>query len=816
MRKDLVFTFRALRRQPAFTAAAIGTLAVGLAAAIAIFSTVNAALLQPLPYPHAGDIRVLGTAMTDGRPTTGRVAAVEFGRLLDPALSIDQVSMVTAPFDATLLDDAGRPTPASVAAAGEGFFELFALPMSLGRPFTHEETVGAQNAPPVAILSYAIWQSMFGGDPGVLGGTLRAPEIIEPVRIVGVAPQEFDVPHGVQIWINLRVDLRASASGSTPASQGHNFVGYVRLKPGTSDERLASELKAVMSGIERDIPLVGRSRIYTAHTLVDALVGDLRPMLLLILAASAVVLVLACINVINLLLARGAVRSREIALRVALGATRGRVVRQLLTEAFVLAAGGAAAGLALAYVAVKLLIRFGVSGLPRLDAIPFDATVLLFVCGIVVAVSLFVGSVPALRFSTANVRSVMGDGGRAMTVGRSQHRLLAGLVVLEIALAIVLVAGAGVLLRSFDNQRRVDPGFASDGRLEVDLVVPFARYNAPEKIQVWTRAVEERLRAIGGVSAVGSSALFPLNPRRSGANVTYLAFAEQLDDPDHPRPAHAIPASRDFFQAMGIRLIAGRSFSADDRRGGPLVAVVNRSFVRRYLDGRDPLTTRFAFGYPVIDAKTMTQIVGVVDDVKYGSLREEVEPVFYTPEEQTPYWRKAIVVSTALRDPSIIQSQVRAAIAAVDAQMAVQMEPVSAIVSASLAGQRLGMVLMLAFAAAALVLAAIGIYGVIAYSSAQRVGEVATRMALGATPVHVFWMMMRQGGRMSALGVAGGLAGAYAVGRIVASQLYEVRPTDPATLAGSVGLVSIFTAAAVLIPAWRSARVSPARVLRLE
>lgn len=507
---------------------------------------------------------------------------------------------------------------------------------------------------------------------------------------------------------------------------------------------------------------------------------------------------------------------REIALRVAIGATRGRIVRQLLTESLVLAAGGAVVGLFLAYAAVKLLVRYGVSDLPRLDTIPFDGTVLVFVLGIVLFVALLVGCVPALRFSTTSVKGMMGDGGRAMTAGRSQHRLLAGMVVLEIMLAIVLVAGAGALLRSFDNQQRAHPGFVPAGRLAVDMVVPFAKYNGPDKLLAWSRDVDSRLRSIGGVTTVGSSASFPLNSKRNVRNVTYLAFAEQLDDPDHPRPAIATPVSLDFLQAMGTRLVSGRAFTSDDRRGGPLVAIVNRSFANRYLAGRDPLTTRFAFGYPNIDPKTMTQIVGVVEDVKYVSLREIVEPMFYTPEDQTPFWRRTIVVSTALSNPTTLISQVRSAISSVDPQLPMQIAPVTDIVSASLAGQRLGMTLMLIFAGAALSLAAIGIYGVIAYASAQRVGEVATRMALGATPANAFWMTMRQGGRVSALGVIAGLAAAYAAGRVIASELYQVRPTDPATLGISVALVVALTALAVLIPALRASRVNPARVLRME
>jgi putative ABC transport system permease protein len=394
--------------------------------------------------------------------------------------------------------------------------------------------------------------------------------------------------------------------------------------------------------------------------------------------------------------------------------------------------------------------------------------------------------------------------------------MLATMIVVEIALAIVLVAGAGSLLRSFANQQRTDPGFVAQGRLAVDVSLPFAKYNGPDKMAAWFRDVEDRLRAIGGVRAVGSSASFPLHPGRDILGVTYLAFAERLDDPDHPRPAHLVPVSLGFFDAMGIKMVGGRGFTPDDRKGTTAVTVVNQSFVRRYLSGRDPLTARFAFGYPAIDPKTMLAIVGVVDDVKYGSLAEVVEPIFYTPLAQTPFWRQTIVVATSFPDATAVVPSVRTAMKAIDSQLPLAFDSVPHIVSSSLRLQRLGMTLMLIFAAAALGLAAIGIYGVIAYASAQRVGEVATRMALGATPGNVFWLMMNQGRNLSILGIIAGLAGAYFAGRVVASQLYEVPASDPVILMSAVLLVVGMTFLAVVIPARRASQVNPARVLRLE
>jgi putative ABC transport system permease protein len=346
--------------------------------------------------------------------------------------------------------------------------------------------------------------------------------------------------------------------------------------------------------------------------------------------------------------------------------------------------------------------------------------------------------------------------------------------------------------------------------------VPFARYAGPEKVAAWSREVADRLRAIGGVTAVGSTSTFPIRPGRNTLGVTYLGFQEQVDDPDHPRPVHPVSVSPDFFDAMGIRMIGGRAFTVDDRSNTTPVAIVNRTFLRKYLTGRDPLKERFAVGYPVIDPKTLLTIVGVVEDVKYESLAEVPEPIYYTPQAQAPYWQQTIVVATSLADPGAVVPSVRAAIKLVDPQLLVRIESVPQIVASSLSLQRVGMTLMLIFAGTALGLAAIGIYGVIAYVSAQRVGEVATRMALGATPTSVFWLMVNQGRTLSAVGTVLGLTTAFVAGRVVASQLYDVRASDPLILMSAVGLVLAITFLAVVVPAVRASKISPARVLRLD
>jgi putative ABC transport system permease protein len=442
--------------------------------------------------------------------------------------------------------------------------------------------------------------------------------------------------------------------------------------------------------------------------------------------------------------------------------------------------------------------------------------VLLFALAALVTTSLLIGVTPALRLAATNLTTVMNAGGRSATAGRAQQRTLTTLVVAEIALAIVLVAGAGWLVRSFANLEQSNPGFVADGRLAVDVLLPFVKYNSPDRVLAWSREVAARVRAVAGVRTVGSAPVFPLHPGRNNIGVTYVVFQGQPDDPDHPKPTHYFGVSPEFFDVMGIRMLAGRSFTADDRPGTGPVAIVNRSFVRRYLTGTDPLTAQFAFGYPAIDPKTMRPIVGVVDDVKYGTLADPPEPMLYLAQAQWPYWQQTIVVATSLRDPLAVVPAVRAAITGVDPQLLLQFDSVPRIVTSSLNLQRLGLTLMIIFAVTALGLAAIGIYGVIAYASAQRVGEVAIRMALGATPRHVFWMMVTQGRTLAVFGTLLGLTVAFVTGRVVTSQLYEVRASDPVILLAAAATVLAITVLAIVLPARRASLTSPARVLRLD
>jgi predicted permease len=795
--QDLRVALRALRRTPAFPAAAVATLAIGIAATTAIFSTVNAALLAPLPYPDPGNLYTLRTALTDGRVTTGNLAPVEIVRLNDPALSIARAAGLIGN-DVTLLQNDGTPVKTRAYGVSEGFFELFGLPMTLGG---FSSAPLAPDTPPTVVISYRIWQDLFGGDPAVIGKALRFAEVA--TTVAGVAPRDFDTPPGANFWFLVTLD---------PRGVNHSFEGFMRLKPGATIERARAEMAAVMAGVGRDFPESGGTvRIYLDRPLIASIVGELGPILLVVLAATGVLLLLACVNVTNLLLARGAARAREMAVRTALGAGRGRIVQQLLTESLLLATAGGLLGVFAAWALVRILLTLGASELPRLATVPFDGRVLLFALGALLVCGVLVGFAPALRLAATDVRALMNEGGRSGTSGRGTVRWLNAMTVAEVALAVTLVAGTGWLVRSFDNLRRVDPGFETQDRLLFDATAMGPRFQNNAAALAAFADLRERLLALPGVAAVGATFNVPL---RAGPENALLVHFEGDADAARTYNTRQRIVSPGFFDAMGARLVAGRDFTVDDRPGSPSVAIVNQSFARRYLPDRDPVGVRFTAGYPAINPKNVWTIVGVVDDIRQRSLSLAPEPAYYSSSSQGAPRRQTFVLHATGGDSAALREAIRAEAHALDPQMAVDIERVSDLVDAGLSRQRLGMTLMLGFGVAAVALAAVGIFGVIAYGAAERRNELAVRLALGATPGQVFGLMLRQGRALTAIGAAIGLAGAYASGRLVSSWLYEVQASDPLILGAATLLVTGIALAATVLPAARAARVDPARTLR--
>jgi predicted permease len=809
--QDLRFALRSFRRAPAFPLAAIVTLALGIGATTAIFSTLNAVLLKPLPYPHPEDLYNIRTTLTDGRVTTGMLSNGEVSRLNDgPSTIVRAAGMQSA--DLTLLHPDGTPQHVKVYGVTEGFFELFGLPMTLGG-FTHQHFVPppppapnapqGPGAPPMVVISYRVWQDLYNGDPDVVGKPIRFAEAA--TTIAGVAPRAFDTPHGGDFWFAQRLDKN---------DINHFFDGFMRLEAGATLERANAEMAPVMDGLAREFPASDRNRAYVTTPLVDSVVGDLRPILLIVMSATALLLLLACVNVTNLLLARGAARAREMAVRVAIGAPRGRIVRQLLTESVVLASAGAVLGAALAYVGVRALLALGASKLPRLDAVAFDTRVALFALAALVVSGILVGFAPALRLARTDVRTLMNETTRSTTGGGGTARWLSAMTVAEIALAIMLVAGAGWLVRGFANLRSTDLGFEADKRLIFDVSFLGAKYPNQDAVRTSSQTLLDRLRALPGVTAVGATSNFPLLNTTEGSLIAQL-HGEPLD-PLHPIGVRQRIVGPGYFAAAGTRVIEGRDFGPDDRQNTRPVVLVNRAFVHRYLNGKSPLGLQFSAGYPAPDPRNEVTVIGVVDDVRQKTVRDAAEPAFYASLMQIPLRRQTVVVATSSDDVAPLQAAIRSEVRQLDPQIAVEFQLVSDVVAGTLRRQQLGMTLMLIFGAVAILLAAVGIYGVVAYAVSQRRNEMATRLALGATPGSVFRLVMQHGALLALAGTLIGLTVAYLSGRVVASQVYAIRASDPLMLGGAIVIVGAIAALATMIPAWRASRLAPSGVLHSE
>jgi putative ABC transport system permease protein len=807
--QDIRVTLRAFRRSPGFPLTAIATLALGIGATTAIFTALSAVLLKPLPYPNPQDLYSLRTALTDGRVTTGLLSGGEIYRLNDPSLSIERAAGFQ-PFDLTLLAADETPSRVTVYGVTEGFFELFGLPMTIGG-FSHDDFTPIQppppNAPPqqgplpTVVISTRLWKALYNGDPAVVGKPIRFAEFSSTVS--GVAPRDFDMPHGADIWV---------AQRTPPTDVNHGQEGFMRLRRGTTIERAQSGMSSVMSGLARDFPNSDRNRVYVSKALVDSIVGDLGPILIIVMSATGLLLLLACVNVANLLLARGAARAREMAVRAALGAGWGRLVRQLLTESMVLAAAGTIVGVGVGALGLRALLAIGASKLPRLDAVPFDVRVLVFSLVMLLVTGATIGLAPAVRLLRSDMKTLMNDSSRSASAGRGTARWLMAMTVAEVALAIMLVAGAGWLVRGFSNLRNTNAGFVTDNRLLFDVSFLGPRYQTPEAVRQANLDVMTAVRSVRGVTDVGLVSAYPTRGRLESSLLgQFHGEAYNSANPPGMRQRFASPG---LFTAMGTALITGRDFGAGDLPSGVPAAIVNRVFVERYLKGRDPIGVQFSAGYPAPDPRNEVTIVGVIDDVRQKSLAEPAEPAFYISMTQFPLRRATAVVLLSTADVGAVQRAIRAEMRKLNPTMALDFELASDVVASTIRRQELGMTLMLVFGGIAIALAAVGIYGVVSYAGSLRRQEMATRLALGASARSVFFLVMKQGATLALVGAGIGVALAYFSGQVISNRVYAIRASDPLILATATLLITVITFLATTIPAARAARLNPANAMQ--
>ena len=802
---QLKVAFRALLRQPSFLATAVGALALGIAAPTALFAVVQAMLLRPLPYPKAGDIYTVRTTMTDGRFTIGLVASEEIASLRRACPLVTDSALVYRVDNTLPSADGGETKPLSSVMVSEGFFELFGVPMALGHAFSADDY--SSNSVRSAVLSAHAWRTVFSANAGIVGQ--RVVLSSGPVMVVGVAPDTFDVPHDVDFWIASRF----------PETIGHGFDAYVRLTPGTSVATVQSSLGAMWQALAAKYPDQAKNRVFEFRPLLSAIVGDLGPTALIAFGATALLLLLAIANVANLLLARGATRARDLAVRVALGAGRRHLSQQLLSESMVIAVAAAAIGIPLAYIAVRGIVLVGGRALPRVEGLRFDPVVALFAALVMILAGVVVGVLPALTTADASqgrLMSVSNEAGRGGMQSRRTRRLLTGLVISEVALAVALVAGAGRLVLSARNLLAVDPGFSADGRLIVDVLLPPIRYSTADRHSAWLDEVGQRLRDLGATH-VGAASTLPL--RREWDSTSFTDIVGRPVDPQFRPNARMRIVSRDLFDTLGIRVVAGRGFNADDRVDTPPVVVVNQAWATKFLPSLDPLReemTGVAFrrtaagGFELLNS----QIVGVVADVRYSGLDRAADPIVYMVTSQKPALRMSLVVTSADGHPERLIPEIRTSLHALDPVVPLEFDTLSNVVTASLVWSRLGVLLMVTFGAVSLLLTGTGVFGVLAFVGAQRHGEMAVRLSLGATRGEVFGLMLKQGAHLAVLGGVIGTMVAWWLGRLMTSYVFQVSAANALVLGGSAAVVMAVALAATMAPARRAARVDPARALR--
>lgn len=817
---------RVLWKRPGFAAVVIATLTLGLGATIGIFSVANAVLFRPLPYPNADRIVVLRTLAEDGT-STARVAPRDMAALYDDHPSVSAAALAFYTEGRITGNDAVDYNMGRYGVTDQ-FFDVFNVPMEMGRGFTRGEPQG-----PV-VISYATWRDVFASDPDILGKSIRVENGVRPV--VGVTPEGFDFPGNAAYWTLMQL-------GPGYANL-RGYFSYLKLKPETTLPQLEQHLAVLGTDLGPDA-VTGRPVRFVTTPLLNDVVGDMRPTVLLLFGATAVLLAIACINVANLLLARGTTRTRELAVRTALGAPRSRIFARLLGESLVLAAFGGVGGLVLGVVGIRLLLRLGPADLPRLESVPLDGNVLLFVLAATLVTGLLFGIAPAWRLARADLRTLVNDGGRGHATGRAQQRLFSGLVVAEIALAVVLVIGAGLLVRSYFNLVTSDPGFRTERMLSVFINVPGdaiqtffpqppaaeggpPRFDASYRlIGDFFRELEARVRTIDGVESVSVSSSVPLSSQQWDPAMAFRIEGDAAPDPTVSQlQAAGRSVSPSFFASMGIPVTAGRPFDANDRREGPGVAVVNEAFVRRYFaDGRAlgrSLTlpaniyrlNAVGFQYGELPPDRF-EIVGVVADAKYLGLGEPPVPSIYFTNEQFMLRRTHLIVRSEGDDPSALVAPIRAEIAALK-PMPAEFELYSQVMRVSLARERLGMSLFAVFGAVALALAAVGVYGLMAYSVAQRTGEIAVRAALGASQRQIIRGVVARGAWLGLGGIALGVVVAAATGRVIASELYGVGALDWGVFVAVPCALLAVALAAAYVPARRAARVDPAGVLQTE
>ncbi|MGA3075310.1 MAG: ABC transporter permease [Bryobacteraceae bacterium] len=802
--QDLRYGFRTLLRNPGFCAVAILALALGIGPNTAIFTMVNAVLLKPLPVPEPNRVVMIwGTLLKSGFDQMP-VSAADYLEWKKQAHSFDQMSAAFAiPEFGLNVSGAGDPERVSAALASKEFLPALGIKPIVGRNFLPEED--RPGGPPAVLISHALWQRRFHSDPAAIGRSLTVDGI--PRTVVGVVPHELGEMVAADLW------LPTAINPNNPERQNHQFGIVARLKPGVTVAESRAEMAVIARRLESAYPATNTGWGVALFPMAEMFTGRIRPVLLILLGAVGLLLLIACANLANLLLARAATREKEIAIRGALGAGRLRLIRQLLTESLVLALAGGALGLILAAWGVRLLRSVVPDMFPMLQHMSVDVPVLAFTFGISILTGLLFGLVPAWRSSHTDLNTTLKEAaGRSESAGGS-HRIRSFLLAGEVALAVLLSVSAGLLLRSFVRVTEVNPGVRTANILTMNLSLPEVKYDTPQKRATFYKDLIERVDALPGVRSAGAVVFLPLRVSILSFRIWVNSFTIEGRPPvpqDKQPLADYRPATPGYFNTMGIALRQGRLFDQHDDLDAKRVVLVNEAMVRKHFPHENPLGQRIVMGKPM-------EIVGVVADAKLYGLDAPVEPAVYVPHAQHSGDSSMAVVVRTEGDPTVVAAAVRREILKLDPEQPISnVRSMEQVLSDSLMLRRVAMLLLTVFASLALTLATVGIYGLTAYSVSRRTHEIGLRVALGASQSQILRMVVGRGLVTSLIGAAIGVAAAFELTRGLSGMLYGVTATDPLVFAGVPLLLIAVSVLASYVPARKATRIDPLVALRYE